>query len=157
MSETKVERNKRLAREWYEWIGKAAYDKVKEYTSDDFVFYPMNNIKLEGVDEFIKYESSNMDPFPGFKAEMKHLIGDGDWVAVHWIFDGYLPEGVHDWLGIETTKNHLVTDVMCFVKFNEDGKICEKHAKYNMLQSLAQLGVPAADKIVNLMQDHRSK
>ena len=31
-----TERNKRLAREWYELIGSARYEEAKAYVSDDF-------------------------------------------------------------------------------------------------------------------------
>ena len=136
-----VERNKRLAREWYELIGSARYEEAKVYVSDDFVFYPMIDQKLEGVERFIELESSHMDPQPGFRFEIVNIIGEGDYVAVHFIFDGWMPEDNDIFLGLKTTQRHSRHDVMTWLKFNEDGKICAKWAKYNMFFVLKQLDV----------------
>lgn len=75
-----TERNKRLAREWYELIGSARYEEAKAYVSEDFEFYPMIDNRLEGVYAFIELESSHMDPQPGFHFEILKIIGEGDLV-----------------------------------------------------------------------------
>lgn len=136
------EEKKRLAREWYELLGSARYEEAKAYCSDDFVFYPMITRKLEGVEPFLELEGANMDPCPGFTFEIINLICEGDWVAVHFIFDGTIPEDVSEYLGATVTKRHQYHDVMTWIRFNEEGKICEKRAKYNELFILKQLGVP---------------
>ena len=135
-------RNKRLAREWYELIGQARYEEAKRYVSDDFVFYPMMTERLEGVDAFMERESSHMDPQPGFTFEILNIIAEGDWVAVHFMFDGWIPEDVHEYMGLPITQHHSRHDVMTWVRFNEEGKICEKRAKYNQFFILKQMGVP---------------
>ena len=137
-----TERNKRLAREWYELIGSARYEEAKAYVSDDFEFFPMIDTRLEGVDAFIELESSHMDPQPGFHFEILKIIGEGDLVAVHFVFDGWMPEDEDRFLGLKTTKKHSRHDVMTWLQFNEEGKICRKWAKYNMFFVLKQLGVP---------------
>lgn len=142
-----VERNKQLAREWYALIGSARYEEAKAYVSDDFVYYPMMSEKLEGVDAFIERESAHMDPQPGFTFEIINIIGEGDWVAVHIVFDGWIPEDVDTYMGLKITNSHSHHDFMTWLRFNEDGKICEKRAKYNQLFVLRQLGVPEIVKL----------
>lgn len=100
------EEKKQLAREWYELLGQARYNEARKYCSEDFVFYPMITRRLEGVDQFLALEGSNMDPCPGFTFEILNLICEGDWVAVHFIFDGYLPEDVTEYLGLTITERH---------------------------------------------------
>ncbi len=138
----KVERNKRLAREWYALIGSARYEEAKVYVSEDFEFYPMIDERLVGVDEFIRLESSHMDPQPGFHFEIINVIGEGDFVAVHFIHDGWMPENKDSFLGLTTTRKHSHHDVMTWLQFDEKGKICRKWAKYNMFYVLKQLGIP---------------
>lgn len=151
-----TERNKQLAREWYSLIGSGQYEKAKAYVSDDFTFYPMIDTELKGVDKFIELESSHMDPQPGFHFDVINVIGEGNFVAVHFIFDGWLPEDVNHFMGLETRKKHSHHDVMTWLEFNEEGKICKKWAKYNMFYVLKQLGVQeivSLDKIINSKQD----
>lgn len=147
-----VEENKRLAREWYELLGQGRYDEAKTYCSEDFVFYPMITDKLEGVQAFVDLESSHMDPTPGFTFEIINLIGEGDWVAVHFIFDGILPEGVNEYLGMKVTNSHSHHDVMTWIRFR-NGKIVEKRAKYNEYFVYRQLGVP---EIIDLEKKKKS-
>ncbi len=147
-----VERNKRLAREWYELLGSARYEEARSYVSDDFEFFPMIDERLSGVDRFIELESSHMDPQPGFRFEIIKVIGEGDLVAVHFVFDGWLPEDENTFLGLTATKKHSRHDVMTWLQFNEEGKICKKWAKYNMFFVFKQLGVPeivALDEKIN--------
>ena len=136
-----VEENKRLAREWYELIGSARYEEARAYCADDFVYYPMVDVKLEGADKFLALESANMDPCPGFTFEIVNIIGEGDWVAVHFIFEGDIPENSDKYLGLTVTQRHSRHDVMTWLRFC-DGKIVEKRAKYNMYAIFKQFGVP---------------
>ena len=137
-----VERNKQLATEWYGLLGQGKYAEAANYVSDDFVFYPMMNNKIEGVEAFVASESANMDPMPGFSFDMLNVIGEGDWVAVHFMFEGIFPEDTNEYLGLHITKKHSKHDVMAWVKFNEEGKICEKRMKANMFFVFEQAGVP---------------
>ena len=139
---TNTERNKRLARDWYALSGSARYDEARAYVSDDFEFYPMIDERLEGVDAFIRLESSHMDPQPGFHFELLNVIDEGDYVAVHFIHEGDLPDAVNTFLGLKAEKKHSHHDVMTWLQFNEEGKICKKWAKYNMFYVLRELGVP---------------
>lgn len=147
-----VEENKRLAREWYELLGQARYEEARQYCSDDFVFYPMITKKLEGVDTFLALEGAHMDPCPGFTFQILNVIGEGDWVAVHFVYDGYLPDDVDKFHGMDISSRHSHHDVMTWVRFR-DGKIVEKRAKYNEYFIYKQLGVPeilALDKKIKL-------
>ncbi len=139
--ENTVERNKRLAREWYALIGSGRYEEAKAYVSEDFEFYPMIDTRLEGVEEFIRLESSHMDPQPGFTFDVIHVIGEGDLVAVHFIFDGWIPESEDEYMGLPIVNRHSRHDVMTWLQFNKEGKICKKWAKYNQFFILKQMGV----------------
>lgn len=155
-SESKLERNKRLAREWYEFIGSAQYEKAKEYCSEDFVFWPMifDGAKSFDLQGFIDLESSHMDATPGFTFEMLNVIAEGDWVACHWVFRGTFPDDSTDFCGIPIEgiggkeSNH---DVMTWLRFDDRGKIVEKRAKYNFFFVLKQLGEESILKLDSLM------
>lgn len=61
-------------------------------------------------------------------------------------------EGAEKFIELESSQKHSRHDVMTWLKFNEDGKICAKWAKYNMFFVLKQLGVKeivAVDEIIN--------
>lgn len=152
MAESKLERNKRLAREWFETIGRKEWDKLRPMASDDFAFFPMCYTKVD-FDTFAKMERAHMEPMPDYKVTITNVIGEGDWVAVHWIHDGHIPDDVDEYVGLKITKRHQYHDIMCILKFTEDGKVCEKHAKYNMVRVLEQMGVKEIEDVLAQMKD----
>lgn len=135
-----TEEMKSKTREWYKLIEAERFDEAKEYCSDDFVFYPMLTKKIEGAEKFVALESAHMSPCPGYKLEVINMIAEGDWVAVQLEFDGTLAED--NYLGVPVVKRRQHHDVMTWVRFNEEGKICEKRAKYNEYNIYKQHEIP---------------
>lgn len=63
--ETKEQRNKRLAYDFYRYIGNADYEKAKAMCDpNEFIFHPMIYINAD-LDGFIDLEAMHMDPMPG--------------------------------------------------------------------------------------------
>lgn len=68
------------------------------------------------------------------------------------MFDGTLPKGVREYLGLQITNPHSRHDVMTWLRY-QNGKIVEKRAKYNEYAIYKQHGVPeilALDKKICL-------
>ena len=123
--ETKEQRNKRLAYDFYRYIGNADYEKAKAMCDpNEFIFHPMIYINAD-LDGFIDLEAMHMDPMPGFTFTICNIIAEGDWVAVHWIYDGVLDGD--SYMGMPCTENaRQVHDIMSMLRFNAEGKIVEK-------------------------------
>lgn len=151
--ETKEQRNKRLAYDFYRYIGNADYQKAKAMCDpNEFIFHPMIYINAD-LDGFIDLEAMHMDPMPGFTFTICNIIAEGDWVAVHWIYDGVLDGD--SYMGMPCTENaRQVHDIMSMLRFNAEGKIVEKRAKYNMLKVLAMMGIKEAVDLEKRMDEH---
>lgn len=138
LTDSEVLQNKINARKFYKLISDKKYDEAKKLCSEDFVYYPQINIKLNGVEKFIELERSNMDPFGDFSMKTKFIIADNNRVAVYLTFEGTLLN--NEWHGVKVlNKQHLYMDFMTMLKF-KDGKIVEKRAKYDRYFIYQQLG-----------------
>lgn len=60
-----------------------------------------------------------MDPRPGFTFETLNVIGVGDFVAIHFSFDGQIPDEVDEFMGLKVTQKHSQHDVMTWQQFND--------------------------------------
>ena len=72
--ETKEQRNKRPAYDFYRYIGNADYEKAKAMCDpNEFIFHPMIYINAD-LDGFIDLEAMHMDPMPGFTFTICNII-----------------------------------------------------------------------------------
>ena len=115
-----IEQNRNTAVKFYERIAARKFNQLAELCTDDFAYYPDLHTEPLNLQGFIDMESANM-----------------------LTLDGILQRDVY--LGHEAKKgNRIYMDFMTMLKFR-DGKICEKRAKYNMVDVFQQAGCKLFD------------
>ena len=138
-----IEQNRNTAVKFYERIAARQFNQLAELCTDDFVYYPDLHTEPLNLQGFIDMESANMSPTNEYDMQLKFTIAEANRVACYLTLDGIMQRDVY--LGHEAKKgNRIYMDFMTMLKFR-DGKICEKRAKYNMVDVFQQAGCKLFD------------
>jgi predicted ester cyclase len=129
-TETKQERNKKIAMASMESFNKGDLDGTFKDAAANFVDYadgsipPINNI--DSLKGFIKMLMVSVE---GYKGENLKYYTDGDYVLVHGDWGGVFK---NDMMGIKASGKPVKFKDVDIFKFNEEGKITEHSAVQNM-------------------------
>ncbi|WP_343343864.1 ester cyclase [Sphingomicrobium sp. XHP0239] len=123
-AEPRLERNKRLAREFYEnlWFSDNT-DAYRDYMADEYVVHDVGERK--GVTEAAIEQKNVADLFHGFgdlTGEIDYQIAEGDRVATRWWVSLDTISEMGRAAGIEPVDRVAIINVF---RFDEDGKIVE--------------------------------
>ncbi|MCJ8190762.1 ester cyclase [Sphingomicrobium aestuariivivum] len=123
-AETRIERNKRLAREFYEklWFSNQT-DAYADYVADSYVVHDLGARK--GVTEQAMQQKQIADFFHGMGSmtgEIDYQIAEGDKVATRWWINLSDISEQGRAMGMEPFEKVAIINVF---RFNEEGKIVE--------------------------------
>jgi predicted ester cyclase len=112
-------------------------DLIDELVAEDFMNYTaeLPQTKDRAGVHFIVNELRSA--FEGFRADILHIVGDGDMVATYKVFSG-----VHNgsWLGIPASGKPVEFQVFDLVRYR-DGQLLEHWAVIDSATMLKQIGI----------------
>jgi predicted ester cyclase len=137
MSETIDDLKSKARRVWAEIIPAGDVAALPELIHADYVDHsarPDEPPGIEGVTRTVRWLHS---VFSDLKFEIRHVIGDGDTVAVHCTLTG---RHTGDLMGIPPTGREVATPMVHILRFR-DGKAAEHWAVHDDMATMRQLGV----------------
>ncbi|MDH3891768.1 MAG: ester cyclase [candidate division Zixibacteria bacterium] len=137
--ETELERNKDLVRLESEEIGnKGNLDIIDELFSVDIVrhFLP-DGSQTKGLEELRERIAHHRKAFPDWAEEIKLIVAEGDYVAIHWTSTG---TNTGRFRGSPPTGKRIQTNDMSIFRI-VDGKIVEQWLLPDVLTLNRQLGL----------------
>lgn len=138
-----IETNRKTAEKFYDCIAKQDFAGLKALCTDDFAYFPRVQDEHDNLEDFIRIERDNMIDYGDYTMKLVDTIAEGNRVACYLTFEGTLQKDTYH--GLPAKKgSHAFMDFMTILTFR-DGKICEKRAKYNMLDVLRMSGVKHLD------------
>ncbi|MEV6617100.1 ester cyclase [Streptomyces sp. NPDC051051] len=130
-----TENNTDLVRRFYQALEQADYATITGMFHPDFVFYGQLDTPRPGAAGFIEAEKKHLDAFPGIRLTVVHSVAEADRVGAFVVVEG---AQAGDYYGVPPQGAHVR-----FSMFNlftiKDGKIIEKRAHYNLLDTIEQL------------------
>lgn len=141
MSQSELQANKELVREWVEVLEAGEFDRIPDFFADDFTY---EKIQLDEetsavgyVDDIVENVEAFHRAFPDVSQEIAEMAAEGDWVLYR--IEG---EGTHEgeWRGIEPTGTEVSYQVHQSRRI-ENGEFVEIHGTFSVAWILSQLGV----------------
>ena len=131
------EKNKEIARSFFEVLDQGLLDLYAESHSQDFVAHGGDHDATLAEDMAAAREERKA--LPDMKMKVNQILAERDLVAVHWTVTG---TNTQAGMGFPATGKTVKISGMTLFRFKA-GKICEEWSAWNMLSVLRQLGLYA--------------
>ncbi|MCP4581226.1 MAG: ester cyclase [candidate division Zixibacteria bacterium] len=137
-------RNKAVALKAFEVLNNGDYDALDELVASNYKRHcqATPDIAIESLEQFKEFVKSWEDAFPDMKAELHHIIAEGDMVAAYLTYTGTNSGAMGN---IPATGKLMDSKTFVLHRF-ENGKIAESWVTWDNVAILNQLGLfpPAA-------------
>lgn len=140
---TTIEENKALVRRFGEAMNSRQLDLLDDIVAPDFIRHcqATPDVHVRSLQEFKEFLSQDTAVFPDSIQTARHIVADGDLVAVWETYEGTQkgPMGPFPASG-----RRIELDIAVFLRL-QNGKIAEIWVTWDNMAALAQLGhIPAA-------------
>ncbi|MGY3676770.1 ester cyclase [Streptomyces sp. TE33382] len=130
-----TETHTNLVRRFYEALEGEDYAALTGMFHEDFVFYNQLDTPRPGADGFIAAEKEHIDAFRGSRLTVERTVAEGDRVGAFVVVEG---DQSGEFRGVPPAGAHVRFSMFDLFTF-KDGKIIEKRAHYNLLDTIEQL------------------
>ena len=131
----KTEAHKKAMKRFETMINTADTAIAKELVADDAPFYNIINYGGEGYLSVVHWMRKG---FSDVQWKLEEMVAEGNIVAVCWTLTG-TNDG--EFMGMPATGKHILTSVMNFYYFNDEGKIINDVAAEGMIGILRGVGM----------------
>ena len=129
------EKNKQIARSFFEVLDQGQLDKYAESHAQDFVVHGSDHDGT--LEEDLAAAREERKAFPDMKMTVNQILAERDLVAVHWTVSGTNTQAA---MGFPATGKTMKTSGMTLFRF-KGGKISEEWNAWCMLSVMRQLGL----------------
>jgi len=129
------ERNKQLARSFFEVLDQGQLDRYAESHAPDFVVHGSDHDGT--LEEDLAAAREERKAFPDMRMTVNQILAERDLVAVHWTVAGTNTQAA---MGFPATGKTMKTSGMTLFRFKA-GKISEEWNAWCMLSVMRQLGL----------------
>jgi steroid delta-isomerase-like uncharacterized protein len=129
------EKNKQIARGFFEVLDQGQLDKYAESHAQDFVVHGSDHDGT--LEEDLAAAREERKAFPDMKMRVNHIVAERDLVVVHWTASG---TNTQAGMGFPATGKPMKISGMTLFRF-QAGRICEEWNAWSMLSVMRQLGL----------------
>ena len=130
-----LEKNKQVARQFFEVLDQGKLEKYAESHAPDFVAHGSTDDAT--LDEDMAAAREERKAMPDMRMTVNQMIAERDLVAVHWTVAG---TNTQAGMGFPATGKKIKVSGMTLFRFRA-GKIIEEWSAWNMLSVLKQAGL----------------
>ena len=135
----KTEAHKKAMKRFETMINTADTAIAKELVADEAPFYtPASAKPLYGGEGYLSVVHWMRKGFSDVQWKLEEMVAEGNIVAVRWTLTG-TNDG--EFMGMPATGKHILTSVMNFYYFNDEGKIINDVAAEGMIGILRGIGM----------------